>query len=357
MKDYYQILGVPRNASGEDIKKAFRHLAHQYHPDKSGGNAEKFKEVSEAYQILSDEKKRSQYDRFGSAAFGGAEAGFGGGRGGFEWDFSNFGKDFEGVDLGEIFGDMFGFGSGSRERSPRGRDIAIDIELSFKEAIFGVERTVLLRKSALCDVCKGDGKEPGTAAITCTRCNGTGSVHETRKSFFGSITNLRTCTICHGKGEVPQQLCRACRGEGVVQASQELPITVPPGIQDGEMIKLVGKGEAMAGGIPGDLYVKIHVLTDKRFNRTGYDLMTSLDVAMTEALLGTPKELSLLDGSIQIQVPSGTASGSLLRIRGKGVPRPRGGRGDVLVKILVKPPRRISKKAHQLLEELKKEGL
>ncbi|MEK7173706.1 MAG: J domain-containing protein, partial [Patescibacteria group bacterium] len=354
--DYYLVLGVPRNASADDIKKAFRRLAHQYHPDKTGGKDDKFKEVSEAYQILSDEKKRSQYDRFGSADIGSAPNGFGG-RNGVEWDFSSFGQDFEGVDLGEIFGDMFGFGSGSANHTPRGRDIAIDIELPFKEAVFGLERSVLLRKSALCAICKGDGKEPGTAVMACNRCNGSGKVHETRRSFFGSVTNMRPCTNCRGKGEVPQQPCRACRGDGVAQASEEITVSVPSGIQDGEMIKLMGKGEAMAGGIPGDLYVKIHVLSHKRFSRSGYDLITSLDVTMTEALLGAPKELEILDGTLQIQVPSGTVSGSALRIRGKGIPRNRAGRGDLMVKIFVKPPRRISKKARELLEELQKEGI
>lgn len=355
MKDYYQVLGISRNASQDDIKKAYRKLAHQYHPDKSGGSEEKFKEVSEAYQILSDEKRRSQYDRFGSGG-GGAEGGFGAGSG-FEWDFSNFGQDFEGADLGEIFGDMFGFGSTHANRKPRGRDIAIDIELPFKEAVFGAERAVLLRKSALCATCKGDGKEPGTSAVPCVSCNGTGSVHETRRSFFGSVTKLRACTICHGKGQVPAVPCKACRGEGVTQASEEISISIPSGIEDGEMIKLVGKGEAVAGGTPGDLYVKIHVLPDRRFSRSGHDITASLDVLMTEALLGAEKHMETLDGSIQIQVPAGTASGSLLRIRGKGVLRNRGGRGDLLVKVLIKPPRHLTKKARQLLEELQKEGV
>jgi len=358
MKDYYQILGVPRNASQDDVKKAYRKLAHQFHPDKTAGNEDKFKEVSEAYQVLGDERRRAQYDRFGSDGFGSAGPGFGGGpQGGVEWDFSGFGQDFEGVDLCDIFGDMFGFGGAARSRTPRGRDIAIDIELSFKEAAFGVERSVLLRKAAVCASCKGEGKEPGTSANPCASCNGSGSVHETRRSMFGSVTKLRTCTVCHGKGEVPKEPCKACRGDGVVQASEEIVLAVPSGIDNGEMIKLVGKGEAIAGGIAGDLYVKVHVHPDKRFSRAGYDVATSLEVSVTEALLGASKQVETLDGFIQVQIPAGTASGDMLRIRGKGIPRARGGRGDLLIKTIIKPPRKLSKKARQLLEELQKEGL
>lgn len=356
MKDYYNVLGVPRNASPDDIKKAFRRLAHQYHPDKSHGNEEKFKEVNEAYQVLSSEQKRAQYDRFGSAGFGsGPSAGSGQGS---EWDFSNFGQGFEGVDLGDIFGDMFGFGSqGQSRQTPRGRDIAIDIELQFQDAVFGVERTVLLRKTAACATCNTNGREPGTKSKPCVNCNGSGSVHETRRSFLGAFTKLRACASCYGTGQVPEKPCHACHGAGVLQASEEIAISIPSGINDGEMIKLIGKGEAVAGGVSGDLYVKIHVLSDKKFSRAGHDITTSLDIMVTDALLGIEKQMETLDGTIQIQIPAGTESGSLLRIRGKGIPRSRGGRGDLLIKVLVKYPHKLSKKAKQLLEDLKKEGL
>lgn len=354
MKDYYTILGVPHNASQDDIKKAFHKLAHQYHPDKSGGSEEKFKEVNEAYQVLSDEKKRTHYDRFGSGDVGGGP--------GVEWDFSNSGQGFEGFDIGDMFGDMFGFGgspagSHANRQTPRGRDIAIDIEFPFKEVVFGAQRTVLLRKAGACSSCKGNRREPGTKTKPCASCNGSGSVHETHRSFFGTFTKLRTCSVCRATGEVPLEPCRACRGEGVLQVSEEISITIPPGLQDGEMIKLVGKGEAVTGGYAGDLYVKVHVLPDKRFNRSGYDITTPLDITVTEALLGAAKQLEILDGSIHVQVPPSTQSGSMLRIRGKGIPRPRGGRGDLLIKIIVKPPHKLSKKAKQLLQELQKEGV
>lgn len=354
MKDYYTVLGISRNASQEDIKKAYRRLAHQYHPDKTGGNEEKFKEVNEAYQVLGNEQKRAQYDRFGSSGFSG---GTGNGQG-FEWDFSNFAQGFEGVDLGDVFGDIFGFGTqGSGRQTLRGRDIAIDIELSFAESVFGVDRNVLLRKMVMCATCKATGRESGTSSKPCTNCNGSGSIHETRRSFFGSFTKLRACATCHGTGKVPETPCHACRGEGILQASEEIAVSIPPGINDGEMIKLVGKGEAITGGFPGDLYVKIHVLGHKNFIRTGFDIATSLSVSVTDALLGTEKKMETLEGVIWIQIPAGTESGSILRIRGKGIPRARGGRGDLLIKVLVKPPRKLSKKARQLLEELKKEGI
>ncbi|TSC73258.1 MAG: molecular chaperone DnaJ [Parcubacteria group bacterium Gr01-1014_70] len=354
MKDYYHVLGIPRNASLDDIKKAYRRLAHQFHPDKAGGNEEKFKEVNEAYQVLGNEQKRAQYDRFGSVGHSGSS----GNGGGFEWDFSNFEQGFEGVDLGDIFGDVFGFGnSGGGRQTPRGRDIAIDIEMLFSDAVFGTNRTVLLRKNASCAVCGASGKEPGTKSKTCLSCNGSGSVHETRRSFLGTFTKLRPCSICHGTGQVPETPCRACKGLGVAQGTEEITVSIPAGVSDGEMIKLVGKGEAISGGLAGDLYVKIHVLADKKFNRVGHDITTTLEISVTESLLGIEKKLDTLEGALRILVPAGTASNSILRIRGKGVPRPRGGRGDLLITVLVKPARKLSKHAKELLEELKKEGV
>lgn len=354
MKDYYQVLGIPRNASQEEVKKAYRRLAHQFHPDKSAGNEEKFKEVNEAYQVLSNEQKRAQYDRFGSSGFGNT----GSGNAGFEWDFSNFAQGFEGVDLGDVFGDMFGFGSPSHGRqTPRGRDIAIDIELQFAQALFGINRTVLLRKTIMCASCSGSAQEPGTKSKTCAHCNGSGSVHETRRSFLGSFTKLHMCATCSGTGHVPEIPCHTCRGSGVVQASEEITISIPAGVSEGEMIKLVGKGEAVAKGIPGDLYVKIHVTPDKKFGRSGFDITTTLEITVTDGILGVEKQVETLEGVLRMQVPAGTASGSVLRIRGKGIPRARNGRGDLLITILVKSPRKLSKRAKELLEELKKEGI
>src|SRR3989344_3197976 len=310
MSDYYEILGIPHNATKEDIKKAYRRLAHQFHPDKTQGDEKKFKEINEAYQVLGDEKKRAQYDRFGTTGGAGGQ--------GPEWDFSNFAQGFEGVDLGDIFADIFGnFGGAAGARVQRGRDISIDIELSFKESIFGVERTVLIHKLGACPACKGEGREEGSNFITCKSCNGSGSVHETRRSIFGSFTKLHQCATCHGRGKVPEKKCKVCDGEGVRSGSEEVVIQVPAGISDGEMIKLVGKGEAVASGVPGDLYVKIHVLPHSDFQRKGYDLVYSLGVSVSDAILGTTHEITTLDGTIKVQIPAGTDSGSLLRIRGK----------------------------------------
>lgn len=353
MRDYYEILGISRNATQDEIKKAFRRLAHQFHPDKGTGDDKKFKEINEAYQILGDEKKRAQYDRFGSGFGGGGQAG----AGPEGWDFSNFAQGFEGVDLGDIFEDIFGFGASGRRSAPRGRDIAIDLELSFSEAIFGMERKVLLNKLSGCAVCKGEGREPGSEFIKCASCNGSGTVHETRRSFLGSFTKLRTCSTCSGRGQVPEKKCRECNGEGVKPANEEISIEIPPGINDGEMIKHVGKGEAIAGGIPGDLYVKIHVLPDARFKRVGPDLVTNLSVSMTNAILGSHEKVETLDGVIQVQIPAGTDTGDVLRIRGKGVPRQRAGRGDLLIQLTVKTPKKLSRNARKLVEDLRKEGL
>ncbi len=356
MKDYYEILGVPRNASPDDIKKAFRKLAHAHHPDKAHGDEGKFKEVNEAYQVLGDEKKRAQYDRFGTSQF---SQGAGGGHE-QSWDFNNFSQDFSNFDFGDVFQDIFGFGgmgTSGRRTALRGRDIAIDLELSFKESIFGTERKVLMNKVGMCSICKGDGAEPGSGHITCTSCNGTGTVRETRRSFLGAFTQMRQCTNCFGKGKVPEKKCKECGGAGVKKGSEEIVINVPAGITAGEMIKIPGTGEAVSGGVPGDLYVKIHVLPHPRISREGADLLYPLDITVTDALLGTEYIIETLDGDIKIQIPSSTNSGDVLRVRGRGVERARSGRGDLLVRITVKAPKKISRRAKELLEKLKEEGL
>ena len=361
-KDYYDILGVARNASPEEVKKAYRRLAHQYHPDKSSGDEKRFKEINEAYQILGNEQKRAQYDRFGSS-FEGAAGGQDQGSYYGAWDFNNFAQGFEGFSgdasgLNDIFEDMFGFGGrGARSQKPRGRDIAIDVEIPFREAVFGTKRTVLLQKQILCSTCSGSGQEPGTTTKQCASCNGSGTVHETRRSLFGSFTKLRSCSTCAGIGHVPEKPCRACKGGGVTRGSEEISIEIPAGIHDSEMIKLVGKGEAVSGGIAGDLYVKVHVIPQAQFTRMGNDITTKLTLRITDALLGTTSAVETLDGTVHVRVPAGTESGSILRIRGKGVPRAHGGRGDLLITCIIKMPKKISRKAKQLLEDLQKEDM
>src|SRR3989338_8418584 len=244
MKDYYQVLGVTKSASEDDIKKAFRTLAHKYHPDKKGGDEKKFKEVSEAYAILSDKKRRAEYDTYGRTFAGGGGPQGGPGFQGF--DFSNFqgfqgfsgqGQAFE-LGVGDVFGEFFG-GSGGRAR--RGRDISIDLELPFKESVFGTERRVLIAKMATCAVCEGTGAAKGSKVIQCTTCNGKGSIRETRNSFFGTFTSNRTCPQCQGKSEVPEHPCSTCRGEGVAKREEEIRVVIPAGISDGEMIRMPGR--------------------------------------------------------------------------------------------------------------------
>jgi molecular chaperone DnaJ len=354
MKDYYEILGVPRNATQEDIKKAYRKLAHQYHPDKTSGDEKKFKEVNEAYQILGNEQKRAQYDRFGTAS-GQGQGNWGQG----DFDYNNFSQEFGNFDFSDIFEEVFGFGGGpgARRGAMRGRDISVDIELPFQEAVFGIERRLLIQKIGMCPICNGDGKEPGTEVLSCTSCNGSGTVRETRRSLFGSFTQLRQCSTCHGRGEVPKTPCKECRGAGVMRRSEEIIIDVPAGINDGEMIKLPGKGEATPGGVSGDLYAKIHVLPHPSIKRDGFDLLTVLPTSLSDAILGITQEIETLDGKISVQIPAGSDSGDVLKVRGRGVPRGRNGRGDFLIKVLVKTPKKLSRKAKQLIEELKKEGL
>ncbi len=354
-KDYYHILGVDKKASKDEIKKAFYKLAHKYHPDKKDGNEEKFKEVSEAYAVLSDDNKRAQYDTYGQA-FNGGQPGAGG-AGGF--DFSGFaqGGGFQDFDLGDIFGEFFGGGGGRRERVRRGRDISIDLELSFSESVFGTERTVLLSKTSQCDTCRGSGGKPDTEMKTCPVCSGKGRVEETRNSFFGSFTSVITCKECRGAGKIPKEKCPTCSGAGVTKKQEEITIRVPAGISNAEMIRMTGQGEAIADGIPGDLYVKIHVKKHPTFRKEGADLRMELNIKLTDALLGAEHSVTTLDGDITLKIPPGVTFGDVLRVKGKGVPVSKSKRGDILVRLNIHMPSKLSKKEKQLLEDLKKEGL
>lgn len=364
-KDYYQVLGVSKTASEDDIKKAFRKLAQQYHPDKKGGDEAKFKEVSEAYAVLSDKKKRAQYDQFGQYQAGGPQGGFGGfGGQGFEgFDFSQFGGQggfsFNGqeFDLGDIFGEVFGGGRGGARAKARGRDVSIDIELTFKESILGAERRVLIAKIGACDVCDGSGAQKGSAVVTCTTCNGKGDIRETRNTFFGNFTSSRPCPSCNGRGKVPEKACPACRGDGVRKREEEIHIVVPAGVENGEMIRMPGRGEVAPGGGAGDLYVKLHVRADTAFMREGSNLVTTLAIKLTDALLGSEQEVRTIDGKAKVSIPAGSSHGDTIRVRGEGVPHGRGSRGDLLVRLDVAMPKKLSKKAKELIEELAREGL
>lgn len=352
-KDYYTVLGVDKKASKDDIKKAFRKLAHKYHPDKKGGDEAKFKEASEAYAVLSDDKKRAEYDSYGRVFSGG-----GGPQGGFEgFDFSQFGgaQGFD-VNFDDIFGgfsDMFGGG----RRTRRGRDISIDIELPFKESVFGSTRKVLVTKDSTCEKCNGSGAEPETGTKTCPTCHGKGQVVESQRSPFGVFQTVRTCGTCHGKRTVPEKPCKQCHGQGVERREEEVSITVPPGIENGQVIRMTGLGEALAGGAAGDLYVKIHVEPHPRFRKEGYNLVTDLPIKITDALLGAEYKLETLDGTINVKVPQLRSIDEILRIKGKGIPMGDSKRGDLLIRVKVEFPQKLSRTAKKLLDELKGEGI
>ncbi len=371
-KDYYKTLGVEKSASKDDIKKAFRKLAHEHHPDKKGGNEAKFKEANEAYSVLSDDSKRAQYDQFGSAGPGyGGGSGAGAGRGGFGgfsqgqgfdgFDFSGFqqGGGGQGVefDLGDIFGDFFGGGrGGGRTKQARGRDISVDIEIDFKDSIFGTDKKISLTKMSKCSTCSGTGGKPGTGTRTCTTCNGQGKVEEIKRSFLGQFAQVRTCPTCNGKGQIPKESCDTCRGAGVFSKQEELSITIPGGIDNGQSLRLTGSGEAVAQGVSGDLYIKVHVKRHPIFTKEENNLIMTLDIKLTSALLGEERVVSALDGDIVVKIPQGVSHGEILRVRGKGVPIDNGKRGDLLIKINTILPKRLSRTAEKLIEELKKEG-
>lgn len=362
MSNYYQTLGIDKKASKDEIKKAFRKLAQKYHPDKKGGDETKFKEINEAYNVLSDDRKRAEYDSYGrvfSGSGGGAGQG-GSGFGGFDFnDFANQahgGQGFEGFDLGDIFGEFFG-GNSRDGRARRGNDIAIDVELEFSESVFGTTRTVRLNKTSACDTCKGSGAESGSGTETCSTCNGKGQVQEVKRSFIGTFQTSRVCDVCNGSGQVPKVKCKACAGEGVLKREEEVTLSIPAGIEDGQMIRMTGSGEAVAGGQAGDLYIKVHVKSHPSFTKQGRDLLMPLSVKLSDALLGATYAIETLDGAIDLKIPQGVTHGEMLRVKGKGVPGEGGRRGDILIKIQIQLPQKLSKEAKKAVEKLQEEGI
>ncbi len=358
-KDYYSTLGVDKRASQDDIKKAFRKLAQKHHPDK-GGDEARFKEITEAYAILADEKRRREYDNYGQS-FSGSAHSTGSAQNPFNgFDFSQFqqgfgqgGADF---DFGDIFGDIFG-ARNARNRAPRGRDISIDLEISFKDAVFGTKRSVLIAKVAACDVCQGSGAKPGTELDTCGTCNGSGRIHETRRSILGEFSSQRVCETCEGSGKVPKVKCSECKGHGVRRREVEIHITIPTGVDNGEMIRLTGQGEAIKAGVAGDLYVKLHVKPHEVFYRQGANLTMTLPVKLTDALLGTVVSIETLEGkTLEVKIPAMKKAEELLRVRGKGIPV-EGSRGDLIIRLEVALPHKLSSKARTAIDDLKSEGL
>lgn len=349
-KDYYKILGIEKHATSDEIKKSFKKLAMQHHPDRQGGDEAKFKEVNEAYQVLSDTEKRQKYDQFGSDFE--QQGGFPGGHpgGGFQFDFG-------GADFGDAFGEMFGFGGGrgGRARENRGRDIQVDMELDFIEAAFGIEKEVTLRKQSTCDVCSGSGGEPGSKIDTCTTCNGSGQVMQNQRTFLGMMQTMAQCTTCHGRGKFPSQKCKHCGGDGVAVKQTTAKVKIPAGIDEGQSIRITGYGEAAPhGGTPGDLYVQVHIKPSKVFHRDGFDVYTENAISFPQAVLGDTIQIDTIDGELKIAVPEGTESGQLIRLKGKGIQHINSkSRGDHYVKVTIRVPRKLDKHTRKALEDLK----
>jgi len=357
-RDYYEILGIKKDASPDEIKKAFRKLAVKYHPDK-GGEETKFKEVNEAYEVLKDEKKRQRYDQFGHAGVGGTSGGGGnpfGGFGGQNVHFDFGGGDFG--DLGDIFSSFFGGRSrGSRGNSTsagRGRDIEVSVNLKFDEAVFGTEKKVSLNLDVKCDHCKGSSAEPGFGKKTCPTCNGSGQEVRVINSLFGPIQQAQTCHECRGRGKIPEKECIECNAKGVKREKQEINIKIPAGVDEGSVIRLSGRGEAVMGGTAGDLYVIIHVKPHKKFTREGGLILSEETISMIDAALGTELEVETIDGKLTMKIPAGTQSGTDFKLSGHGAPHLRGGdRGAQIVTIKVETPTNLSKKQREILEQFR----
>ncbi|MFQ5814212.1 MAG: molecular chaperone DnaJ [Anaerolineae bacterium] len=346
-RDYYDVLGVGRSASQDEVKKAYRRLARQYHPDvnKSPDAEAKFKDINEAYEVLSDQEKRATYDRFGHSGVQG------------RWgDFSDFGFGFGG--FSDIFGDLFGFGPRTRtRRAPRrGTDLRYNLTISFEEAVFGCEKELDIPRYETCPRCRGSGAEPGTSPIRCPQCNGTGEVRRTQQSILGSFINVSTCPRCGGEGEIVTTPCSECRGQKRVRVTRTISVKVPAGVDDGTKIRLAGEGEpGTRGGPPGNLYVVLSVKPHRYFRRQDNNIILELAINVAQAALGDEVMVPTMDGEDKLAIPAGTQTGKVFRLRGKGVPYlRRNGRGDQLVIVQVATPTDLSDKQKQLFKDLGK---
>ncbi len=353
-RDYYEVLGISKTASADEIKKAFRKLAVKYHPDKDGGDEAKFKEVNEAYEVLKDAQKRQRYDQFGHAGVGGSSGGGYSGGNPFE-GFNGQGFEFNFGDggLGDIFGQFFG--GGQQSRGPvRGRDVETQIQLTFEEAIFGIERQMAFDMEDECSHCHGTTVEPGYELKTCPTCHGAGQQTRVMNTMFGAIQQAVTCETCKGRGKVPEKVCTVCHGRGTERRKQTITLKVPAGIDDGATIRLKERGEATANGPKGDLYVHVRVKAHKKFTREGDLILSEQHIDMVDAALGTEIDVETVDGKVRMKVPAGTQSGTDFKLSGHGVPHLRSDRrGAHIVQVIVDTPTKLSKKQKEALEAFK----
>jgi molecular chaperone DnaJ len=355
-RDYYEVLGISKSASADEIKKAFRKKAIEFHPDK-GGDEAKFKEVNEAYEVLKDSAKRQRYDQFGHAGVGGGSAGgdpfsgFGGGRGQeVHFDFGDLG-------LGDIFGSFFGGNQNTnrgRQRAQRGRDIEIGVEITFEEAVFGTEKSIDLSLQDSCSHCKGSTVEPGHEMKNCPTCKGAGQTVRVVQTVFGNIQQAAVCNSCQGIGKVPEKVCSVCSGKGTQSKQQSVTLKIPAGVDDGATIRLREHGEAVARGSKGDLYVNIRVRPHKTFTREGDIILSEQHISMIDATLGTEIDITTVDGPIKMKIPAGTQSGTDFKLSGHGVPHIRSERrGPHIVTMIVDTPTKLNKKQKEILEDFK----
>ncbi|MFO7676770.1 MAG: molecular chaperone DnaJ [Thermoplasmatota archaeon] len=356
-EDYYKILNVDRNASKSDIKKAYRKLALKYHPDKNKEKEaeEKFKQISEAYAVLYDDEKRAMYDRYGHDGIDqrySSEDIFRGG---------DFGDIFKGMGFGfdDIFEQFFGHrrGFSNRQQTQRGRDLRFDMEIRLEDAYKGVETEIRIPRTELCDNCKGSGARPGSKPIKCRQCGGSGQMRVSQRTAFGVFTQVGTCQKCQGSGTLIENPCPECRGRGTVQKTRMIDLKIPAGVDDGSQLRLTGQGEQIGkGGTGGDLYVVIHIKKHPKFTRRGSDLFQRLNISFPQAALGSKIDVDTIGGSEKLKIPSGTESGDVFKLSGKGMPRLHGrGYGDMYVEVHIKTPKKLSRHAKKLIEELESE--